>query len=154
MDTSFFEDRYFKIPAITTGDSSINSRNQERRYELNPHKKKPNPNKKNPVKYCLDTEVIINTTLCNSCEHKFSCFAYFSAFEIIEIRKSFCYQDGLAKNESQIYESLINYLLKHQVKNYESLPHDQVHNYYSHILQTMVMIINYERNNKIITIKN
>ena len=119
-----YEDRYNKIPPTIA--NITNPLNQESRFELRSSVKKPNSNKKNPAKYCIDSEVVINSVMCNNCEHKFCCLAYFSSFEIIAIRKSFCYQDSEPKNESHIYESLINLLIKHQVKNYESLSHDKV----------------------------
>jgi hypothetical protein len=119
-----FGDRFHQIPKSNAGNIPL--KNEESKFELSPNKKKANPNKKNVVKYCLDHEVISGTTMCESCEHKFSCLAYFSSFEIIEIRKFYCYYDNEPKNESQIYESLISYLMKHQVHNYESLPRDKV----------------------------
>jgi hypothetical protein len=123
-----FNDRYDKIPLLPAFDKEANfSVSQDNRFQLSHNSKKSNPNKKNPVKYCLDIDVILNTTICRTCEHTFSCLACYSGVEIIEIRKLFCYNhDGSTKNETQIYESLINFLMKHQVKNYESLPHDKV----------------------------
>lgn len=130
-----FSDRYNKIPQLPTSEKEESnlSVSQEPRFQLSNNSKKPNSNKKNPVKYCLDLDVILNTTICRTCEHPFSCLAGYSGLQIIDIRKLFCYNyDGLVKNETQIYESLVNSLMKHQVKGYESLPHDKVFiRYYS-----------------------
>lgn len=54
--------------------------------------KKPNPDKKKPEKYSLDHEVIMDTVMPHNCEHKTPCLTYFSAYEIVQIRKRFCYQ--------------------------------------------------------------